>query len=417
MNDQKNKYKLQEEQIEKKLMDHFKQLDLSGKKVIVIIPDDTRSGPTGLFFKKIHKLLGNRVKALDFLIALGTHQPLSNQRILKMLDLSEDELYPKYSDVNIINHNWKNPDTLTDIGTIEAGTVEDLSQGLLSRGFSIRINKKIFEYDHVLVCGPVFPHEVVGFSGGNKYFFPGISGQEVIDVMHWLGALITSYKIIGKQDTPVRDLINLTASRIEMSKSFICYVVEEEQVAGVFCGDHETAWNQAVELSSELNIKYVDKPFKSVLSVMPAMYDDLWTGAKGMYKLEPVVTDGGEVIIYAPHINEISYTHGEIIEEIGYHVRDYFVKQWDQFKKYPWGVLAHSTHLRGMGRYDPVKDEEQPRIKMTLATGISSETCRKINLGYRDPDSIEIEDWRDRKDEGRLLVPHAGEQLYRLKNK
>ena len=148
---------------------------------------------------------------------------------------------------------------------------------------------------------------------------------------------------------------------------------------------------------------------------MPEMYEDIWTAAKGMYKLEPAVADGGEVIIYAPHITEISYTHGQQIEEIGYHVRDYFLKQWQRFQHYPGGVLAHSTHLRGIGSYDGDTGIESPRIQVTLATGISEDRCRKVNLGYLDPQSIRLDEWRGREAEGILIVPKAGEMLYRLK--
>jgi nickel-dependent lactate racemase len=149
-----------------------------------------------------------------------------------------------------------------------------------------------------------------------------------------------------------------------------------------------------------------------VLSVMPELYDDMWTAAKGMYKMEPAIADGGEVIIYAPHIDEVSYSHGRVLDEVGYHVRDYFLKQWDRFKEYPWGVLAHSTHLRGIGAYED--GVETPRIKVTLATGISRERCERINLGYLDPATIDLDEWRDREDEGILVVPRAGEMLYRI---
>ena len=127
----------------------------------------------------------------------------------------------------------------------------------------------------------------------------------------------------------------------------------------------------------------------------------------------PVIADGGEVIIYAPHIDEISYTHGQIIDKVGYHVRDYFVNQWDRFKDYPWGVLAHSTHLRGVGTYE--NGVEEPRIRVTLATGIPRERCDQVNLGYLDPDAINPDEWRGREAEGILLVPKAGEMLYRVK--
>jgi nickel-dependent lactate racemase len=145
---------------------------------------------------------------------------------------------------------------------------------------------------------------------------------------------------------------------------------------------------------------------------MPEMYDDLWTAAKGMYKLEPAIADGGEVIIYAPHITAISYTHGRIIDQIGYHVRDYFLKQWERFKDYPWGVLAHSTHLRGNGTFE--KGVEKPRIQVTLSTGIPEERCRRVNLGYLDPAVVDIAEWEGREDEGILVVPKAGEMLYRI---
>ncbi len=131
-----------------------------------------------------------------------------------------------------------------------------------------------------------------------------------------------------------------------------------------------------------------------------------------MYKLEPVVADGGELIIYAPHLKEISVTHGKRIEEIGYHVRDYFTSQWDRFQHVPWGVLAHSTHVRGTGTF--IDGVERPRVQVTLATGLPREVCERINLGYRDPASIDVESFANREDEGVLLVRKAGEQLYRL---
>ena len=128
-----------------------------------------------------------------------------------------------------------------------------------------------------------------------------------------------------------------------------------------------------------------------------------------------MVADGGEVILYAPHIHEVSVVHGAIIKQVGYHVKDYFLAQWDQFKHLPWGVLAHSTHVKGLGTYE--NGIERPRIQVTLATRIPPDVCRQINLGYCDPDTINPAEWANREDEGVLLVPHAGETLYRPKVK
>jgi nickel-dependent lactate racemase len=182
----------------------------------------------------------------------------------------------------------------------------------------------------------------------------------------------------------------------------------------LYVGSPEEAWQAAAELSAQLHIVYVDAPYQRVLSIMPEMYDDIWTAAKGMYKMEPAIADGGEVVIYAPHITEISYTHGPVIDQVGYHVRDYFAKQWERFKDHPWGVLAHSTHLRGAGSYDADSGVERPRINVTLATGIPAQRCEKVNLGYLDPAEINISEWSGREHEGILVVPKAGEMLYRI---
>ncbi len=278
----------------------------------------------------------------------------------------------------------------------------------------ITINRRIFDYDHLIILGPVFPHEVVGFSGGNKYFFPGISGPEAINVTHWLGALLTNYDVIGSGYTPVRAVIDRAAEMIEIPKSCFAFVLDEGGVYGVFSGTPEDAWEDASRLSARKHILYTGRTYEKVISVMPKMYDDLWVGGKGMYKVEPIVADGGEVIIYAPHIKRISTTHGEILKEIGYHVSEYFLSQWDDFKDYPWGVLAHATHVKGLGDYDPTTGIETPRIKVTLATGIPESVCRSINLGYLNPKSIKLSRWKNRESEGILVVPNAGEHLYRV---
>jgi nickel-dependent lactate racemase len=208
-------------------------------------------------------------------------------------------------------------------------------------------------------------------------------------------------------------VIDRAASFIDVPKLCCSLVVKgHDDLMGLYIGTPEEAYEAAADLSAKHHIVYVDKPFKRVLSVMPEMYDDLWTAAKGMYKLEPAIADGGEVVVYAPHIDEVSYTHGQIIDEIGYHVRDYFVKQWDRFERYPWGVLAHSTHLRGAGTYE--NGVERPRIRVTLATGVPRERCERIGLGYLDPAAVDFDEWRGREDEGILVVPRAGEMLYRL---
>ncbi len=277
----------------------------------------------------------------------------------------------------------------------------------------VKLNRLILDYDYILICGPVFPHEVAGFSGGAKYFFPGIGGAELINLTHWLGALLTSYEIIGTRETLVRTVIHRAAALVPVPHSLLAPVVTPDGIAGLFCGPTVETWAQAAALSSKRHIVWLDRPVDRVLAIVPTMYDDLWTGAKGMYKTEPVISDGGEVVLYAPHIREVSHVHGHLIREIGYHCRDYFLTQWDHFRDYPGGILAHSTHVKGKGVYDPATGVETPRIQVTLASGIPEAECHRINLGYRDPKTVDPNAWAK---EGWFVVPHAGEMLYRVRS-
>lgn len=395
----------------------LESVPVDGKRIIAIIPDGTRTAPVPLMFRIFHELLEGRAARLDFLIALGTHQPMSVESITQLVGVAPDPQTGDFLGHTVFNHRWDIDEQMVEIGEITSREISDLSEGMLNDPVRVRVNRLIFDYDQIIICGPTFPHEVVGFSGGNKYFFPGISGPEVINFSHWLGAIITSYTLIGTKHTPVRKVIDRAAAMIDIPKLCFSMVVKGSDLAGLYIGRPEEAWEAASDLSSKIHIVWVDKPFKRVLSIMPHLYDDIWTASKGMYKLEPAIEDGGEVIIYAPHIDEISYTHGRVLDEIGYHVRDYFVKQWDRFRHHPWGVIAHSTHLRGIGTYDAETGIESPRIRVTLATRIPEERCRQVNLGYLDPDTINPEEWRNREDEGILLVPKSGELLFRLKSK
>lgn len=393
----------------------FDACPVAGKRVLIIVPDSTRSAPLGLMFRALYDAIGAQVASLEYLIALGTHRPMDESQINTLFGLTPEERAGQYAAVRISNHEWYRPESLVHLGTLPSSEVACLTGGMLKVDVPVTVNRKLLDCDQIVICGPTFPHEVVGFSGGNKYFFPGVSGPEMINFTHWLGALITVREIIGIISTPVRQMIDRAASFITKPKLCFSMVVRgKDELVGLYCGTPEAAFDAAARLSAQHHIVYVKRPFRRVLSIMPEMYDDLWTAAKGMYKVESVVEDGGEVIIYAPHITEVSYTHGAYLDEIGYHVRDYFLKQWERFAHYPWCVLAHSTHLRGSGTYDAATGIERPRIQVTLATGIPRERCERLGLGYLDPATVNPEAWAGLEGEGILLVRRAGEMLYRL---
>jgi len=393
---------------------------LTGKftsaKVLILIPDHTRTLPLPMLFRRVAEILYD-TKQLDFMVALGTHPPLAEAALCRLVGITPDERANTYRHINLLNHAWDNPAALTQVGTLTQDHIKQLAgeewHPSLGGDVPVNINKLALTYDHILILGPTFPHEVVGFSGGAKYLVPGISGAEIINVTHWLGALITILNTIGIADTPVRAVINAAADLITTPVTLISMVVVQDGLAGIFIGDHLSAWQAAADLSSERHIIWVDKPYQRVLSATPPMYDELWTGAKAMYKLEPAIADGGEVIVYAPHLGTVSHVHGKYIYEAGYHVRDYYLKQWDKFRHIPLGVLAHGTHLRGSGVFE--NGVEKARITVTLSSRIPPEDCQKLSLGYLNPDTVAVAEWQNREDKGILFVPKAGEMLYRWK--
>ena len=378
-----------------------------GEHVLAVVPDDTRSIPMPVVFDALRASLAPRVRRLTFLIALGTHPPMTERQLDNHLGAG----WRTGSGVAVEQHDWRGSDVLRTVGTVGASGLAELSGGLLAEDIPIRINRLALEADRIVIVNPVFPHEVVGFSGGHKYFFPGIAGPEILDASHWLGALITNPKVNGHKETPVRALIEQAAKMVPTERVGVSLVMRGHDPIGVLVDDVYAAWSAAADLSAETNIVWVERVYHTVVSVAPPMYRDLWTAGKCMYKLEPVVADGGRLVIYAPHIEEISPTHGDSIRRIGYHTRDYFVAQSERFRDVPRAALAHSTHVKGIGRYE--RGVERPRIDVVLATGIPEDVCREINLGYDDPDSFDVAEFTDREDEGVLVVPDAGEMLFR----
>ena len=407
---------LTNQDVQRLLGQAFDSQPLDGKRVLVIIPDGTRTAPIPLIFQLLYEQIGGRTAQLDYLIALGTHQPMTDEGIERLVGVTAKERVTRYPKVRIFNHRWDLSETLVTVGTISRKEAAQLTDGLLVNEVPVTLNRMILDYDLLLICGPVFPHEVAGFSGGAKYLFPGVAGAEIINFTHWLGALSTSMATIGVKDTFVRRVIHRAAEFVPVPVLCIAMVLKGQELHGLYIGSHQEAWSAAVELSEQLNIVWLPRPVSRVLGMPSTHYDDLWTAAKAMYKTEPAVADGGEVIIYAPHITEISYTHGHLIDEIGYHVRDYFVKQWERFKDFPGGILAHSTHVKGAGSFDAATGVETPRIKVTLATAIPEERCHRINLGYADYRSIDPVSWAEQAGPDSLVVPHAGEVLYRLRS-
>ena len=390
--------------------DSVAALGLRGR-VCVVVPDPTRSCPLPLLLRAVHRALAGRVDAITVLVALGTHPAYPASRLRDWT--GADEL----PGVEVVQHEWWRPETFVEVGTVAAADLRRMSGGLLDADVPVRVNRAVVDHDAVLVVGPVFPHEVVGFSGGDKYFFPGISGPEVIDTSHWLGALIGSARIIGTRGiTPVRDLVQSAAAMIPCRRAAVTCVVRS--------GSHDVhrvavsepplaAWDAAAAVSAQVHVRHLDRPVRRVLSVVSDRYDEMWVAAKGFYKVEPVVADGGEVTLLAPRVDAVSRTFGTDIERVGYHSREWLLAHLDEFADVRGSVLAHCTHARGIGSVAP-DGSDRPRVNLVLATGLDRATTDRLTVGWRDPAGVDEREWAE--DPDALVVHDAGEILYRLRD-
>jgi len=380
------------------------------RRVLLIVPDGTRTAPVAAMVPRILDVLFGAGKQADVIIALGTHAPLPEAVTWAHVGLDPATAARCYPGLRVLNHEWNNPGTLATFGEIPADRVGELTDGLLAERVPLTLNRVVADYDLLLILGPVFPHELVGFSGGSKYLFPGISGPEMIDLAHWIGALRGSSATIGVVDTPIRRVLDEALRRLPFRTAAIKMVVHHGALAHLFVGATETAWRQAAECAVKLHIERVAYPYRQVLACCPPMYPDLWTGGKCMYKCEGAVADGGELIIYAPHVTTFSQAHAATVERVCYHVRDYFLAHWDRYRHEPRAVLAYLVVLKGTGTY--VNGVESPRIQVSFATQIPAAKCRAAGMGYVDPATIDVHQWKARA--GVLVVEKAGETLYRL---
>ena len=385
-----------------------------GERVLAIIPDKTRDDNTHVLFPVATDFLARRgIASFDALVAQGTHPPMAESQKLSKIGSA-------HFSGQLFDHRWNQPEELISLGELTAATVKQLTRGLLDNAVPVTINKLLAPgiYDTIIVFGATVPHEVAGFAGGAKYFFPGVAGPELTHTTHWLGALAGIENIIGRVDTPTRRLIEAAADLIDARIISLNMVVSRDAgneliTYALFAGDIREAFRRAAEVSRRVHIRYTGRKYKRVVALLDPHYDELWVGGKASYKLGAIIEEGGELIIYAPHLTKLSETHGALIEKYGYapleSVRD--MLGVSQELRENLCIAAHLAHVAYAGRLDQ-HGKIVPRYKITMATGLDEETCRRVNLGYLDHRTLDYETMS--RDPDTFIVKDAGRDLYEV---
>src|SRR5258705_10332027 len=360
-----------------------------GERVLAIVPDKTRDDNTDQLLPFAAEILAQKkVGSFDALIAQGTHGPMSEAE--KRLKIGWSKIAPGVIG-NVFDHQWDREDELVTIGELSAAQIADLTDGLMNEAVRVRINALLAPgtYDTVLVFGATMPHEVAGFAGGAKYFFPGVAGPELTHLTHWLGALATIENVIGRIETPTRRVIEAAAAlvspRVISFTSVSTRNSEGLQTHALFAGDLHEAFRRAAEVSGQVLIKRIGRKYKRVVALLDRHYDELWVGGKASYKLGSIIEAGGELIIYAPHLKQLSATHGHLIEKYGYapleQVRE-MVAGSDELRA-NLCVAAHLAHV-SYGSTSNAAGQLTPRYRITLSSRVSPTPWLPVNFRFLD---------------------------------
>jgi nickel-dependent lactate racemase len=387
----------------------------AGARVLAIVPDKTRDDNTDLLFPLASQILkGKNVAGFDALVAQGTHPPMTESQKREKIGYGNAEIPGLGS---IFDHQWDRADELVTLGELDAARVSELTDGLMKESVPVRLNALLAPgvYDTVLVFGATMPHEVAGFAGGAKYFFPGVAGPELTHMTHWLGALATIENVIGRVETPTRRVIEAAAALVQTKVISLTSVTTRDRAGlhthALFAGDINESLRRAAAVSAKVHIKYTGRRYKRVVALLDKHYDELWVGGKASYKLGSVIEEGGELIIYAPHLNQLSATHGRLIEKYGYapleQVRE--MVEWSDELRANLCVAAHLAHV-SYGSSRNAEGKISPRYRITLASAVSEEACRRVNLGFLDYHTFQRK--RYEADPDTLVVEEAGRDLY-----
>jgi nickel-dependent lactate racemase len=386
-----------------------------GERVLAIVPDKTRDDNTDLLFPFAAEVLAEKnVAQFDALVAQGTHAPMTEAEKREKIGVSR--IAGGFIG-HLFDHRWNREDELVTLGELSADTIAELTDGLMHESVPVRLNALLTpgKYDTVLVFGATMPHEVAGFAGGAKYFFPGVAGPELTHLTHWLGALATIENVIGRIETPTRRVIEAAAAFVPARVISFTSVSTRDQnglrTHALFAGDIYESFRRAARVSSQVHIKYVGRRYQRVIALLDRHYDELWVGGKASYKLGSIIEEGGELIIYAPHLSQLSSTHGRLIEKYGYapleQVRE-MVEGSDELRA-NLCVAAHLAHV-SYGSARNAAGQLTPRYRITLASAVTEEACHRVNLGFLDHRTFRLEDYQS--DSNTLVVADAGRDLY-----
>lgn len=407
---------LDHSEIEEALKQSIKDMNL--KKILIIPPDITRfHSKAGFITNRYYHLLKD-ICEIDIIPALGTHYPMTKEESLRMFG---DIPYEK-----LIVHDWRND--VVKIGEVPALYVSEITDHIWNEKVTIEVNKKLMEnkYDLILSIGQVVPHEVIGMANHSKNILVGCGGKHTINQSHMVGAVYGMEKVMGKDHSPVRNVLDYGAEHF-LKELPIVYVLtvatavkDDITVHGLFIGEHRKSFECAVSLAQEKNIDFLEKPIKKcVVYLDPSEFKSTWLGNKAIYRTRMAIEDDGELLILAPGVESFGEdkTIDQLIRKYGYvgtkNVLDLFHKNEDLQNN--MSAAAHLIHGSSEGRFQvtyAVKNMSQEEIEHVSFKYASYDQIKKLY----NPDTLSY-GWNTVNGEEIYFIPNPALGLWINKHK
>jgi len=373
-------------------------------KVLIIPPDYTRmySG-AGIITTILYELLRDQCSTIDILPALGTHVPVTHDECIAFFGQEVVD------HCKIIEHNWRTD--VVKIGQVPGEYVKEVSEGLVDTPIDVELNKALLEggYDRVFSVGQVVPHEVIGMANYSKNIFVGCGGSSMINSSHMLGAFYGIERILGRDKTPVRRVFDRAEEMIaDIPLMYLLTVTTQSgdraAIHGLFAGRSRKLFEQACELSFDLNFTFVEKPPKKVVAYMdPREFKSTWIGNKAIYRSRMAIAEGGELIVLAKGVCMCGEdpTNDALIRKYGYVGREKvleLVKTQEDLQE-NLSVAAHLIHGSSDGRFSVTycteimtKEEvESLNFKyMPYAEAVKKYNPSNLKEGWNEVDGEEI---------------------------
>lgn len=325
-------------------------------KVLLLPPDLTRlHSYAGKITALYYDLLKDKCQ-VDIMPALGTHDAMTKEECLEFFG-------PDVPYESIIPHKWRTD--IVKIGQIPSDYVKEVSGGLIDYSIDVEVNNRLLDstYDLIISIGQVVPHEVVGMANYTKNVLVGCGGSTIINKSHFLGAVYGMERMMGRDHSPVRKVFDYAEERFlaELPLMYVLTVTTAQQnnvnLEGLFIGRERRLFEEAVEISKEKNLIFLDKPLQKVVVYLDEReFKSTWLGNKSIYRTRMAIADDGELIILAPGVRKFGEDDqiDRLIRKYGYVGRIKILEQYnanDDLKE-NLSAAAHLIHGSSDGRFN-----------------------------------------------------------------